>query len=277
MLNYMIDKQILAQRLNAAYNLLRAKGILHTVSDFADAIKKPQPHISQALKADPKRCTLGLLTRVADTFPDVLNRDYLLKGEGDVAAPDKSLKPHYPATVAAGVLSGDVAQVMDYEVDMELPIKRFGKYDYMIDVEGSSMEPTYYSGDSVACRKLIDIRELEPGKIYVFVTRDGAVLKRYVSQTLSSIRVASDNLKFNPYSIDKDSILSIAEVVGALCGPRDNDPKEYMRLLEGFYVTKHPKSDPYMDHQLDNIESKMQFIQHYFENIPEKSSADDNT
>lgn len=273
----MIDRTILLQRLERAYELLLKRGVIHSKSDLARAINKEPKNLMAAFSNTGRAMTLGLLTRVADTFPDVLNRDYLLKGEGDVAAPDKSLKPHYPATVAAGVLSGDVAQVMDYEVDMELPIRRFGKYDYMIDVEGSSMEPTYYSGDTVACRELIDSRELKPGKIYVFVTRDGAVLKRYVSQTLSSIRVASDNLKFNPYGIDKDSILSIAEVVGSLCGPRDNDPKGYMRLLEGIYATKHPKSNPCVDHQLDNIESKMNFIQHYFENIPEKSSADDNT
>lgn len=273
----MIDRALLSKRLNDAYDYLRGHGVVHTITEFASRVGKSQADMSSALGCKGRVMTLGLLTRVADTFPDVLNRDYLLKGEGDVAAPDKSLKPHYPATVAAGVLSGDVAQVMDYEVDMELPIRRFGKYDYMIDVEGSSMEPTYYSGDTVACRELIDSRELKPGKIYVFVTRDGAVLKRYVSQTSSSIRVASDNLKFNPYGIDKDSILSIAEVVGSLCGPRDNDPKGYMRLLEGIYATKHPKSNPYVDHQLDNIESKMNFIQHYFENIPEKSSADDNT
>ena len=273
----MIDRALLSRRLNNAYDYLYRTGSVHNVAEFAKLLGKDRANVTNALACKGRVMTQKLLERVADTFPDVLNRDYLLKGEGDVAAPDKSLKPHYPATVAAGVLSGDVAQVMDYEVDMELPIRRFGKYDYMIDVEGSSMEPTYYSGDTVACRELIDSRELKPGKIYVFVTRDGAVLKRYVSQTLSSIRVASDNLKFNPYGIDKDSILSIAEVVGSLCGPRDNDPKGYMRLLEGIYATKHPKSNPYVDHQLDNIESKMNFIQHYFENIPEKSSADDNT
>lgn len=273
----MIDRELLRSRLVAAYEYLKQKGLIHSKSDLARAVGIRVNNLNDAFGLRGNYMNEPLLTKIADTFPDVLNRDYLLKGEGDVAAPDKSLKPHYPATVAAGVLSGDVAQVMDYEVDMELPIRRFGKYDYMIDVEGSSMEPTYYSGDTVACRKLIDSRELKPGKIYVFVTRDGAVLKRYVSQTLSSIRVASDNLKFNPYGIDKDSILSIAEVVGSLCGPRDNDPKGYMRLLEGIYATKHPKSNPYVDHQLDNIESKMNFIQHYFENIPEKSSADDNT
>lgn len=212
----------LHQRLLKSFDYLRDKGVLHTRVQFADAIGKSEAQISLAFKNTPKRCTKGLMDSIAAAFPDVLNPEYLKTGEGDVGLPDKNLKPHYPATVAAGVLSGDVPQVMDYEVDMEPPIRRFGQYDYMIDVEGSSMEPTYYTGDTLACRKLTDINELTSGKPYVFVTRDGAVIKRYVSHTLSTIRVSSDNPEFKPYSIDQESILSIAEVVGSLSYARQN-------------------------------------------------------
>ena len=257
--NVMIDRPLLSKRLQAALQYLRSKGVVHTVTELANSIGKSQGDVSNALACRGRVMTLGLLERVADAFPDILNRDYLLTGEGEVGLPDKNLRPHYPATVAAGVLSGDVAQVMDYDVEMEPAIKRFGHYDYMIDVDGESMEPTYYTGDAVACRKLENKDELTSGKAYVFVTRDGAVLKRYVSSTSSSVRVSSDNSKYKPYSIDQDSILCIAEVVGSVSGARNKrsdrielSKEDIYRLLDGLYVT--PKT-PDVDKEL--LESRL--------------------
>ena len=132
----------LHQRLLESYKYLYDNGFVHSQTEFANLIGKQTTHVNAAFKNAPKRCTLGLMKSIADAFPDILNRDYLLTGEGEVGLPDKNLRPHYPATVAAGVLSGDVAQVMDYDVEMEPIIKRFGHYDYMIDVDGDSMEPT---------------------------------------------------------------------------------------------------------------------------------------
>ena len=249
----------LHQRLENVLDYLYNKGVVRNKVQFGKRIGKSKSQVSDAFKDRPGYCTNGLMETIADAFPDILNRDYLLTGEGEVGLPDKNLRPHYPATVAAGVLSGDVAQVMDYDVEMEPIIKRFGHYDYMIDVDGDSMEPTYYTGDAVACRKLEDKNELTSGKAYVFVTRDGAVLKRYVSSTSSSVCVSSDNSKYKPYPIDQDSILGIAEVVGSVSGARNKrsdrielSKEDIYRLLDGLYVT--PKT-PDVDKEL--LESRL--------------------
>lgn len=231
----MIDRPLLSKRLNEAYEYLRNKGLVHTITEFANMAGKTQGDISNALACRGRVMTKGLLERVADTFPDILNREYLLEGKGKIGLPERSMKPHFPATVRAGVLNGDLAQVMDYDVEMEPAIKRFGNYDYMIDVDGDSMEPTYWNGDSVACRRIYDKNELETGKTYVFVTTEGAVLKRYVSSTLSSVRVRSDNPKYKPYSIDMDSILCIAEVVGSISSSNHADKRWNDQLLKLVY------------------------------------------
>lgn len=241
--NVMIDRPLLSKRLQAALQYLRSKGVVHTVTELANSIGKSQGDVSNALACRGRVMTLGLLERVADAFPDILNRDYLLTGEGEVGLPDKTLKPHFPATVKAGLLSGDLTQVMDYDITMEPPIRRFGQYDYLIDVDGDSMEPTYYSGDTVACRRLEDKSELISGKSYVFVTRDGAVLKRYVSSTLSSVRVSSDNPDYKPYGIDQDNILCVAEVVGLLRNSKNRYYDEswedsLLKLLDKILVTR---------------------------------------
>lgn len=212
----MIDRPLLAERLKAAYNYLRSQGVLHTVSEFAAALGKSQGDISSALAAKGRVMTTGLLKRVGETFPEYFNMKWLLTGEGKMEAIDKSLKPHYPATVSAGILTGAIDAVKESDVTYEQPISRFPQYDYTIDVDGHSMEPTYSDKGMVACRRLYDHDEIKLGHAYIIATRDGAVLKRIVSKTLSSIRVISDNPEYKPYSIDTDSILAIDEVVGSV-------------------------------------------------------------
>lgn len=244
-----MSKKDIHDRLCKAFEYLRNRGVIHTQSDFAKAINVRLGHLNNAINGDEIRLTSGLLKKVADAFPDILNRDYLLDGIGDIAAPDKSMRPHFPATVEAGLLGGDAQAVMDYEVDMEPAIKQFPSYDYMIDVSGESMEPTYYDGDSVACRRLYDRSELMPGKVYVFATTNGAVIKRYISSTRSSVRVDSDNPDYEPYSIDTDSILSIAEVVGSVRSrqPSHDDMREAVLKFALSVLKDSPDAEPGLD------------------------------
>lgn len=260
----MIDRPLLAKRLQEAYDLLRDKGVVHTISEFASALGKTHSAISNALVARGRVMTIGLLQRVADVYSDYLNKDYLLTGQGNIEAIDKSLKPHYPATVSAGVLSGDITNVKESDVEYEPIIKRMPQYDYTIDVSGHSMEPTYSDNGIVACRKLYNKEDIKPGRAYVIATKEGAVLKRIVSQTLSTIRVVSDNPdpKYKPYSIDKDLILSIDEVVGSVnIGNSDRSYKNYItdimvkslckRINEG--IKNHEKLEEELESIIRNL------------------------
>lgn len=248
----------LHQRLLESYKYLYDNGFVHSQTEFADFIGKQKTHVNAAFKDAPKRCTLGLMKAIADAFPDVLNRDWLLTGEGKMEAVDKSMKPHYPATVEAGALGGDIQTVMDYEVEMEPAIKRFPSYDYMIDVSGQSMEPTYFDGDCVACRKLYNRVELTPGKVYVFVTKDGAVIKRYISHTQSSVRVSSDNPDYEPYNIDSNSIMSIAEVVGSIHQtPSSQDEMKEMLIKYAMSVLKKTSGSISKEHRMRLIDEIM--------------------
>ena len=146
----------LHQRLENAFDYLYHKGVVHSKAQFGERIGKKQKSNDTGIPRRAKALHQGFNECHSLRVPRCIESRIPQDGEGEVGLPDKDLKPHYPATVAAGVLSGDVVQVMDYDVVLEPPIKRLGQYDYMIDVEGSSMEPTYYTGDTVACRKLTD-------------------------------------------------------------------------------------------------------------------------
>lgn len=159
--------------------------------------------------------TLGLLTRVADTFPDVLNRDYLLKGEGDVAAPDRTMRPHYEATAAAGFMSG----LADPECGTLRPrIPDMPAYDFSIDAQGDSMLPEIKSGDTLLCRLAEDRANPPIGKVCVIDGKDGAAVKvlAAASESGRTLTLHSLNPAYRDYTVDAADVSHIAVVVAIL-------------------------------------------------------------
>lgn len=218
-------------RLHKAIDYLKDTGKAHKQQDIADFLGIAKSNLSMALKGNERYFTSGFLKRFADAYSDYINPDWLIRGEGRMEMPGKSTRPHYPAEVSAGALTGEVQAVSDYEVEYEPVIRRFPAYDFTIDVSGHSMEPTYWDEDIVACRRIYNFDSIRTGKAYVIVTEDGAVLKRILSKTLSSIRAASDNPapKYKPYNINTESILSIYEVVGSIHTPASAEREEEYR------------------------------------------------
>lgn len=201
----------LHQRLLKAFDYLRDNGILHTQTQFAEVIGKTQQSLNAAFKDAPKRCTLGLMKAIADAFPDVLNRDYLLTGEGEVAAPDKSLRPHFEAKVSAGFMDG----MSEGEAGvMRPPIPGMPDYDFTIEASGDSMMPRIESGDTLLCRRCDDRLNPPVGKICVIDSIDGAVVKVVAGDDEESVTLHSLNPKYDDYTVELTSINGIAEVVG---------------------------------------------------------------
>lgn len=203
----------LHQRLLKTFDYLKDNGILHTQTQFAEVIGKTQQSLNAAFKDAPKRCTLGLMKAIADAFPDVLNRDYLLTGEGEVAAPDKTMRPHFDAKACAGFMYG----VAEGEVGTMHPhIPGMRDYDFTIEAEGNSMLPRIESGDLLVCRKSENRANPPIGKICVVDGKDGAVVKVIVSadDVAGVITLHSLNPAYDDYNVPFSNILGIAEVVG---------------------------------------------------------------
>ena len=211
----MIDRTILLQRIERAYELLLERGVIHSKSDLARAINKEPKNLMAAFSNTGRAMTLGLLTRVADTFPDVLNRDYLLKGEGDVAAPDRTMRPHYEATAAAGFMSG----LADPESGTLRPrIPDMPSYDFTIDARGESMEPKIKSGDTLLCRLAEDRANPPIGKVCVIDGKDGAAVKvlAAASESGRTLTLHSLNPAYRDYRVDAAEVSHIAVVVALL-------------------------------------------------------------
>ncbi|MCM1369856.1 MAG: hypothetical protein NC204_05730 [Candidatus Amulumruptor caecigallinarius] len=237
-----MDKQQAFARLTKAVEYLKDNGKARNQSEIAELIGVLQPHVSSALRGDAKRLTENFLRRFADAYSDLLNKDWLLTGEGRMEKPSKDMRPHYPATVSAGFL-GDVSTVTEADVEMLPKIAQIHKdYDFTINVQGDSMNPVLFDGDTLACRNLNRGDELIPGNIYVFDTKtDGAVVKTYLSETKSLIRLHSENPKYKDFSIPKEDI-GVAEVVGHVpsnpLNAKDMFKKFADALLSNLFVQK---------------------------------------
>ena len=89
------------ERLVAAFDYLRVKGVIHTQAEFAEAINKSPQQVSDAFKDRPKRCTLGLMNAIAGAYGHYINKEWLLTGNGRMAMPGDDERPHIDSVEAA--------------------------------------------------------------------------------------------------------------------------------------------------------------------------------
>ena len=124
--------------------------------------------------------------------------------------------PLIPASAMAGAFTSDIS-VMEYECEHYI-IPDFKGADFLIRVKGDSMQPTYYSGDLVACQK-ISMSDIffQWNKTYVLDTDQGPLIKRVLpSQNNNSILIVSDNENYPPFELDKSQLHAIALVRGII-------------------------------------------------------------
>lgn len=72
------------ERMNAAYQHLMGKGLVHKQKDLAIALKTNEPNVSNILKGVPKALTNNIFVRLCDAFPGEFNLDWLLNEEGEM-------------------------------------------------------------------------------------------------------------------------------------------------------------------------------------------------
>lgn len=208
----MIDRSIFQERLIYAYNYLLDSGLIHNQQQLADAIGVKKQVVSSALNNVGRVLTMNFLLRVADAFPEVISREYMEHGVGEVAK--KQGVPHIPYEVSAGGVGISLGAVSLNDCEMFAPITNLGRYDFTIDVHGDSMEPELRSGDILACR-WADVNNIDSTKYYVLDTDGGAVVKSLEDKG-ATIICTSLNKKYEQFAVTKHDALRIALVVGVM-------------------------------------------------------------
>lgn len=209
----MIDRRLLADRLDQAYKILLAKGKVHSKSDLAKAINKDPRALGSAFSNSGRAMTVGLLERVADAFPNILNREWLVEGKGEPELPSTSMRPHFEAKAAAGFMDG-LAEGKMPENSRYLSFMNVD-YDFSITASGSSMMPRIEDGDILLCRIVSDRMNVPVGKICVIDSKEGAAVKviESVNPESETVTLHSLNPEYRDYEIDFSSIIKLARVV----------------------------------------------------------------
>lgn len=124
--------------------------------------------------------------------------------------------PLIPFSAMAGALRGEQT-ILEYECERYI-VPAFKGADFLIPVKGDSMNPTYLSGDIVACQR-IPMNDIffQWNKPYVLDTKQGAIIKRIKPGTdKQHVKIVSDNPNYDPYELTYSEIYAVALVIGII-------------------------------------------------------------
>lgn len=125
--------------------------------------------------------------------------------------------PLIPLYAMAGNFPGE-SEIKEYDCTT-YSIPGLKGADFMIQVKGNSMQPTYNSGDIVACRRINNIKDsyFHWNRVYVLDTDQGPIMKRIKPGTdQDSITIVSDNPDFEPFQLHLSQIYRLALVLGCI-------------------------------------------------------------
>lgn len=124
--------------------------------------------------------------------------------------------PLIPFSAMAGALTGEQT-IFEYECERYV-VPAFKGADFLMPVKGSSMQPTYVSGDIVACQR-VPMGDIffQWNKPYVLDTAQGALIKRIKpGSDKQHIRLISDNENYDPFELSISDIHAVALVIGMI-------------------------------------------------------------
>lgn len=125
--------------------------------------------------------------------------------------------PFVGEAAVAGFGSVDFAikerDVKDYYV---IPKFKDSNIDFMIEIHGESMYPTFKSGDVVACTIIRESTFIQWNRVHLIATAEQGILIKRLKKgiTGTTIMLVSDNLDYDPFEVELTSVRGIALVQG---------------------------------------------------------------
>ena len=184
--------------------------------------------ITRGVLSQPNGISEDNISRFLAYAPDV-NVVWLLTGEGEMFNTSDGMPPvaHQtynpkegipliPFSAMAGALMGEQT-ALEYECERYV-VPAFSGADFLMQVKGSSMVPTYISGDIVACRR-VPMSDLffQWNKPYVLDTAQGAIIKRIKpGSDKQHVLIVSDNKDYDPFELPYEDIYAVALVIGII-------------------------------------------------------------
>ena len=158
-----------------------------------------------------------------------LSANWLLTGKGSMikgndAALPKAIHttnstdgiPLIPFSAMAGALT-DERTALEDECERYVG-PAFKGADFLMPIKGTSMQPTYNSGDIVACQRVpMNSIFFQWNKPYVLDTTQGPLVKRVKpGSDKNHISLVSDNPDYDPFQLPLEQIHAVALVIGLI-------------------------------------------------------------
>ena len=156
----------------------------------------------------------GMMRTDEAIAPEVLPED---GGGMQIVEAEEDGLPLIPVDAMAGALGEDARSIMPYDCE-RFVIPAFRSADFLIRVQGDSMQPHYLPGDIVACKRVpLDRLWFQWGKTYVIDTSQGALIKRIEQSPKDGcVQLQSDNTKYNPIDLPTSEINGVALICGII-------------------------------------------------------------
>ena len=186
---------------------------------FAKEIGDLYSRVQDVQSGKVKKISSDLADKIIHRYPK-FDLSWLLSGEGSpYSEAIAEARPHgiplLPYKAMAGALTGDIPGVTLRSC--ERFILPNIQADFLMMVQGDSMEPTYRPGDIVACRFVREPRFIQWHRAYVIDSEQGPLIKRLeMGSDESKVTFVSDNQKYTPFELDKSEVRNIALVVGLI-------------------------------------------------------------
>ena len=175
------------------------------------------------------------LANIIATYPEI-NPEWLLTGKGEMlrggSVPDRpepvpavqqdgtgDAVPLVEWPAAAGFGNEQFAiEPKDIKAYFKIPKFRLAKPDFLIEVAGESMIPTFLPGDVIAARIISDKSFVQWNRPHLIATREqGMMIKRIKpGQKPDTLKMVSDNPEYDPFEVPKSDITGLALIVGLI-------------------------------------------------------------
>lgn len=158
-----------------------------------------------------------------------LSANWLLTGKGNMIKENKTAIPTatpaqnntdgiplIPFSAMAGALT-DERTALEYECERYV-VPAFKGADFLMPIKGTSMQPTYNSGDIVACQRVpMTSIFFQWNKPYVLDTAQGPLVKRVKpGSDQNHITLVSDNPDYDPFQLPLEQVNAVALVIGLI-------------------------------------------------------------
>ena len=165
---------------------------------------------------------------MVENYPQY-SSEWLLTGKGSMIKENKTAIPTatpaqnntdgiplIPFSAMAGALT-DERTALEYECERYV-VPAFKGADFLMTIKGTSMQPTYNSGDIVACQRVpMTSIFFQWNKPYVLDTAQGPLVKRVKpGSDQNHITLVSDNPDYDPFQLPLEQVNAVALVIGLI-------------------------------------------------------------